>query len=1274
MNRPNTILPPTKKEKKTLRFMIVVGCLSIIYFGFTFLSIDKIGNVFLYILLCITLSYSLARIMYEWYHYWDISVPQVKPITKHFTVDILTTYFPGEPYAMIENTLLAIKNITYPHTTILCDEANDPHLIEFCVKHNIRHISRTERIDAKAGNINNALRKIATGEICVILDPDHVPSPKFLDHVLPYFDDKEIGFVQIVQAYNNIHESYVAKGSAQQTFQFYGPIMMCMNSYGTVNAIGANCTFRREALDSINGHAAGLAEDMHTAMQLHAKGWKSVYVPKTLARGLVPSSLTAYYKQQLKWARGTTDLLAHVYPKLFKAFNWRQRIHYGLIPLHYIIGFFYLINFLIPIIALCFSITPWKGNVLQFGLSLFPLIATVIIVRNYVQRWVMEEKERGFHAMGGLLQISTWWVFCLGSIYTIIGKKIPYLPTPKTGEDKTSWKLLAPNIIVGILSLTSISYGLEKNLTPFSLFMAGFALLNAFFMFFTIYLGFHKSKQLDAIKNNFSKKAYQTNLNVKIRLWKFRHAIYSLVRRTGLPMLILIIGFSIISINSQQHKKWDGVGTHVKPAHLSERYLGIYNPVYNNGLSNSEKVKQIEQKLNIAFDISAHYIPWGDTYHFNNLKKALHQKSQTPIISWEPWSNDFSFSDTDKDFQENKHIFKHIIKGDFDTYIKQTAFAIKAYEETVYLRFAHEFDNPIYPWSSSGSNSAEEFKKAWIYVWKHFNELGVTNVKWVWNPWKSDAVDLYYPGDPYVDFIGLTALNYGNQPSFDQLYLPFKEVFKALKINKPVILAEFGSLSEKTNQTTWITQAIESISDKYSEIKHLIFFNSAIDQNIPQELNASILNWKIKDYDKIREALWATELQDGNCKPMDSARVKFTTHQTKNQEITQNIKGIIYNKGANWYKNYYTLNIKTLEKDFSHMKSLGINHIKYFGSAIYNHNVFKAAKQYKLRIDYGFWLPPIDDFNDTAEVNAIQQDIIEEVHQLKDQPSIDAWHFSHDILSYYTKNYKTERILEKQQQYSDWIRDLTIKIKAEDASRPIIVSLNLNAHTIKHIALLLSKSPPVDALAIHIENAKDSCYLPEFTKFAKNHNIAYQLGAVRPNKLHQVAELYLEHKSIYIANWQDRHQSNSMDLNGLIDFKGAIKPEYRKVQSFFKQQEFTPEDQKITILQPAIRLKTGFPYRYTAVFKNSSNSWNYNIPDPGHSRIEWFLVKCDVYGNPLVMKSLGNQIHITVKIPENYLNYQLMLKYYHNNSVLTAVKSLNTPATSMVSDNSVVSP
>ena len=140
--------------------------------------------------------------------------------------------------------------------------------------------------------------------------------------------------------------------AAEQTYHFYGPLMMGMNRYNTVQSIGANCTFRRKALDGIGGHAPGLTEDMHTAMLLHAAGWKSIYAPVVVSRGLVPSSLGAFYMQQLKWSRGTFDLLAHVYPRLFRNFTWRQRLHYLTLPLYFFSGVVALIDLVVPIASL----------------------------------------------------------------------------------------------------------------------------------------------------------------------------------------------------------------------------------------------------------------------------------------------------------------------------------------------------------------------------------------------------------------------------------------------------------------------------------------------------------------------------------------------------------------------------------------------------------------------------------------------------------------------------------------------------------------------------------------------------------------------------------------------------------------------------------------------------------------------------------------------------------------------------------------------------------
>ncbi|WP_290246552.1 glycosyltransferase family 2 protein [Mucilaginibacter myungsuensis] len=510
------------------------------FFLYSLLRRSVVGYKPLYFLLISTFVFTLFKIIFEWYHYWSIKVPELPNTSKNYSVDIFTTFCAGEPYDMIVDTLTAIQAITYPHKTFLCDEADDAYLKGVCEKLGIVHITRQVKIDAKAGNINNALRS-SSGELCVILDPDHRPQPNMLDPIVGHFDDLGVGFVQIVQAYHNQNTGWVAKGASQQTYQFYGPMMMCMNSYGTVQAIGANCTFRRSALDSIGGHAAGLAEDMHTAMQLHAKGWRSVYVPAVVTHGLVPATMSAYFKQQLKWSRGVFELMLTSYIKLFNKFDLRQKLHYGLMPLFYMSGFVFLFNFLIPIVSLLASVYPLKMDFSQFVIISTPFITSVILVRHYVQRWVMDEQERGFHVIGGLLLIGTWWVFITGFIYTLIRKNVPYIPTPKDLSEEKNLKINLPNVIVLVLSVSAIWYGLINDRNPFTFLMAGMAGLNCLFMTFMILAAEQFKLRRIARKLTYLNGLQALIKELKGRFWIFRRKLYSGVRSLSLMLTVLTI-------------------------------------------------------------------------------------------------------------------------------------------------------------------------------------------------------------------------------------------------------------------------------------------------------------------------------------------------------------------------------------------------------------------------------------------------------------------------------------------------------------------------------------------------------------------------------------------------------------------------------------------------------------------------------------------------------------------------------------------------------------
>ena len=197
-------------------------------------------------------------------------------------------------------------------------------------------------------------------KFAVYLDPDHVPFPNFLDPIISHFNDPKVGFVQIVQAYKNFHEGLIAKGAAQQTFQFYGPMMMTMNKYGTVLAIGANCTFQSKRPGFYWWSCCRVSRRYAYGYATSCKRLGICLCAEVLARGLVPSTLSAYYSQQLKWSRGVFELLVTSYPRLFKQFTWRQKLHYGIIPFYYLSGFIFLINFLIPVLSLFLEVNPIK--------------------------------------------------------------------------------------------------------------------------------------------------------------------------------------------------------------------------------------------------------------------------------------------------------------------------------------------------------------------------------------------------------------------------------------------------------------------------------------------------------------------------------------------------------------------------------------------------------------------------------------------------------------------------------------------------------------------------------------------------------------------------------------------------------------------------------------------------------------------------------------------------------------------------------------------------
>lgn len=423
--------PSHRWKKVILGVLFFAGLISVAQFGDWWFRAEHVASLPLFLVLTLIFWWGIIRMLILWISYYRIRKPLKNPAPPGLSVAIFTTSSPGEPLSMFETTLAACARIRYPHTTYLLDDTQDPRFREVAERNGAVWLELVGLPGAKAGKINAAL-KLAKEDFILVMDPDHIPFPNFLDEVLGYFEDEKVGYVQVSQAYYNQYRSFTAKAAAEQTYGFYGPTQMGLHSYNAAVAIGANCTFRRKALESIGGHGIGLAEDLVTAIRIHSEGWKSVYAPIIVSRGLVPEDFGSFCKQQLKWSRGVHEVLFAELPRLWKKLSGWQRLSYLSIGTYYMSGLTMSLFVAFPYLFFWLGILPAHMNFIEFALRWAPMALMSLLVYLYVQHWLCHPKEeRGLHWRGMFLKFACWPVFLRGFLLSLVNKEIPYIPTAK---------------------------------------------------------------------------------------------------------------------------------------------------------------------------------------------------------------------------------------------------------------------------------------------------------------------------------------------------------------------------------------------------------------------------------------------------------------------------------------------------------------------------------------------------------------------------------------------------------------------------------------------------------------------------------------------------------------------------------------------------------------------------------------------------------------------------------------------------------------------------
>jgi cellulose synthase (UDP-forming) len=281
---------------------------------------------------------------YPRFHRPDGVSPHAEP-----GVDVFITAS-GEPFAIVEATLRGAAAIAYPHKEVyVLDDGGDVRLAGLAAELGVRYLARRGHEDAKAGNLNYGLSR-SRGELILTLDADQLPRPDIIRALIGYFSIPSIGLVQTRQSFSLPKGDPLGNGDPI----FYGIMQAGKDTANAAFSCGSGVMYRRAALEQVGGFSTwNLVEDLHTSLNLHDAGWRSVYHDHALTQGRAPADIWSVYRQRHQWAADSLRILFWDNPLFRPGLSWLQRFQYAHLGLVYLYaGFVMPLFYVLPIIAL----------------------------------------------------------------------------------------------------------------------------------------------------------------------------------------------------------------------------------------------------------------------------------------------------------------------------------------------------------------------------------------------------------------------------------------------------------------------------------------------------------------------------------------------------------------------------------------------------------------------------------------------------------------------------------------------------------------------------------------------------------------------------------------------------------------------------------------------------------------------------------------------------------------------------------------------------------
>jgi hypothetical protein len=235
---------------------------------------------------------------------------------------------------------------------------------------------------------------------------------------------------------------------------------------------------------------------------------------------------------------------------------------------------------------------------------------------------------------------------------------------------------------------------------------------------------------------------------------------------------------------------------------------------------------------------------------------AVKASGRTPLLRLMPW-------DPAAGANQATYSLSNIARGDFDSFFASIADGLKGYGSSVYVCLMPEMNGNWYPWGNGqNANSTTNFINAWRHVVGVFRGRGATNVKFVWAPYVKNYLSgsrssvpflNFYPGNSYVDVLGVSGYNYGattgaSYSSFSALFSTSYTDLTRISSAKPIWITKTGTASDSEPTRTspdpltkaaWITDMWKTLPAKFPRVSTVVWDNVAGDRDWRADENAA---------------------------------------------------------------------------------------------------------------------------------------------------------------------------------------------------------------------------------------------------------------------------------------------------------------------------------------------------------------------------------------------------------------------------------------------------